>query len=83
MDQQDTPLKPVRSWKFPLSAVWVVSTIIFCIVFAVTLIPRAQAQSRPQNSSLQYISIIRNVFDFIERHYVDEVESKALFEGAM
>ena len=79
MDQQNTPIKPVK-----LSAVWVVSTIIFCIIFAIALAPRAQAQSRGQlDSSGQYTSIIRNVFDFIQRHYVDEIDSKVLFEGAM
>jgi len=83
MDEQNAPVKPVNSWKLPLSAVWVISTIIFCVIFAITLAPRAQAQSRGQDLSLQYTSTIRNVFDFIQRHYVDEVEPKVLFEGAM
>ena len=83
MDQQNTPLKPVKSWRIPLSAVWVVSTIIFCVIFAITLAPRAQAQSRGQDAAFQYTSTIRNVFDFIQRHFVDEIEPKVLFEGAM
>lgn len=29
------------------------------------------------------MSTIQNVFDFIQRHYIDEVDSKTLFEGAM
>jgi carboxyl-terminal processing protease len=45
--------------------------------------PRAFAQNRPQDLSGQYLSIIRNVFDFIQRHYVDEVKPELLFEGAM
>jgi carboxyl-terminal processing protease len=44
--------------------------------------PRAKAQSREQNSS-QYTLIIRNVFDFIQRHYVEETDPNVLFEGAM
>jgi len=84
MDQQNTPIKPEKSWKFPLSAIWVVSTLIFCIIFAISLAPRAQAQSRGQLDSIgQYTSVIRNVFDFIQRHYVEEIEPKVLFEGAM
>ena len=82
MDQQNNQ-KPVKSWKFPLSAVWVLSTIIFCAMFTVTLAPRAQAQSRGQDPSGEYTSVIRNVFDFIQRHYIEEIEPKLLFEGAM
>jgi carboxyl-terminal processing protease len=71
-----------KSWKFPLSAVWVISTFIFCAIFAVTLAPRAHAQNR-ETAAAQYTSVIRNVFDFIQRHYVEEIDSKVLFEGAM
>ena len=83
MDQINTPLKPGNSRKFPLSAVWVISTILFCVIFAITLAPRAKAQSRTQESSSQYTQVIRNVFDFIQRHYVEETDPKILFEGAM
>ena len=69
---------------FPLSLIWIASTIIFCAVFILVSIPRVQAQSRQQDDpSGQYISIIRSVFDFIQRHYVEEVDPKLLFEGAM
>ena len=83
MDQQNAPARPVKSRKFPLSAVWVISTIIFCVIFAITLTPRAQAQNKDVNTSGQYTSIFRNVFDFIQRHYIEEIEPKVLFEGAM
>ena len=83
MDQQNTPVNPVKPWKMPLSALWVVSTIIFCVIFSITLAPRVQAQIRTQDSNSQYTSVIRNVFDFIQRHYVEEVDPKVLFEGAM
>ena len=66
-----------------MSAVWVISTIIFCAVFAIIMAPKAQAQSKTQDSSAQYTSVIRNVFDFIQRHYVEEVDPKVLYEGAM
>ena len=93
MDQRNSPLEDQnrkdqndgsdKTRKFPISAVWVISTLIFCIIFAITMAPKAKAQYREQDALGQYTSIIRNVFDFIQRHYVDEVEPKALFEGAM
>ena len=83
MDQENVPPRPLKPWKFPLSAVWVVSTVIFCIIFALSFAPRAQAQNREANSSAQYTSVFRNIFDFIQRHYVEEIEPKVLFEGAM
>jgi len=62
----------------------VLSTIIFCVIFAITLAPRAQAQSRAEAAQgQQHTSIIRNVFEFIQRHYVEEVDPQLLFEGAM
>jgi len=71
-----------KSWKFPLSAVWVLSTITFCAIFAITMAPRVQAQNR-ENQQTQYTTLIRNVFDFVQRNYVQEVDPKILYEGAM
>ena len=79
----DKPRKPGLPREFPVSVVWIVSTITFCLIFACTMAPRAQAQSRGQDALMQYTSIIRNVFDFIQRHYVEEIEPRVLFEGAM
>ena len=75
--------KPARSGKIPLSAVWVLSTVVFCVIFAITLMPRAQAQGRDQNPLTQYTYVFRNVFEIIQRQYVEEVEPQVLFEGAM
>ena len=88
MDQQNTQPenpagRPLKQGKIPLSAIWVFSTIIFCAIFAIALMPRAQAQSRDQNPLTQYTYVFRNVFDIIQRQYVEEVEPKVLFEGAM
>jgi len=88
MDQPNSPPviqtgKNEKKRIIPISAIWVISTIIFSIIFAVTLAPRVQAQSRAQDPTAQYTAVIRNVFDFIQRHYVEEVEPKVLFEGAM
>ena len=69
---------------FSLSAVCILSTIFFCVILAIVLAPRVNAQARAeQNSSSQYASIIRTVFDFVQRNFVEEVEPNLLFEGAM
>jgi len=81
-EHQNSPLGFLR--KFPLSTLWIVSTVVFCLVFAVTLAAPAQAQVRTDRAPTeQYFTLIRNVFDFIQRHYVREVEANVLFEGAV
>jgi carboxyl-terminal processing protease len=48
------------------------------------LAPQAQAQARGErNPAEQYISLIGNVFEFIQRHYIREIDPRVLFEGAM
>jgi len=75
---------PSVSRKIPLTVLWVVSTIVFCAIFAITLAPRAKAQARgEQGLTNQYISVFRYVFDFIQNHYVEETDPNVLFEGAM
>ena len=70
--------------RFPVPSLWVISTIAFCLIFAITLAPQAQAQARSERDpTAQYMSLIRNVFEFIQRHYVREVDPTMLFEGAM
>ena len=81
---EDSPPVQVQRKKLPVSAVWVLSTITFCIIFSITLTPRAKAQARgEQNPISQYTSTFRYVFDFIQRNYVEEIDPKELFEGAM
>ncbi|GHV84809.1 peptidase S41 [Spirochaetia bacterium] len=58
---------------------WILSGLVLVFVFVTA--SRASAQNNPQDRP--YASIIQNVFDFIQRNYVDEVESQKLFEGAM
>jgi carboxyl-terminal processing protease len=77
--KQKAPVK-----RFPLYMLWVFSTIIICVIFAFVSAGGAQAQiARQIEPSGQYPAIIRNVFDFIQRHYVEEVDPKTLYEGAM
>ncbi|GHV94480.1 peptidase S41 [Spirochaetia bacterium] len=75
-----------------LSWVWIAATAALCVVFAFASVPGVTAQGRDDVTSLpglqgqntrRYTSIIQNVFDFIQRHYVEEVDPQVIFEGAM
>lgn len=68
--------------RIPLPLLWISATVLFCAVFALASVPRADAQSRADEGR-RYTAIIQNVYDFILRHHVDEVDPKALYEGAM
>ena len=82
-EQNNTPPKPANPGKFRLSALWVISTIIFCVIFAITLSPQAFAQGRTENPPNQFTSIFRTAFEIIQRYYVEEVDPQVLFDGAM
>jgi carboxyl-terminal processing protease len=71
---------------------WIISGFLMSLVFITASIPQAEAQGSKDSaqgtgiegrSSRPYISIIQNVFDFIQRNYVDEVNPETLFEGTM
>jgi len=80
--------------KLPLSWIWIAVTTILCVVFAFASVPGLLAQVRDGNfqaagqadnaaRNRRYIDTIQQVFNFIQRHYVEEVDSKVIFEGAM
>jgi carboxyl-terminal processing protease len=82
----------VNRKKAPFTWVWVAATVALCAVFIFALIPEAAAQGNSvkklseSNTSQQireYTSSIQNAFNFIQRNYVDEVDSRVIFEGAM
>jgi carboxyl-terminal processing protease len=53
-------------------------------MFTLISAPRVEAQGKEGNpQNWQYTSIIQNVFDFIQKHYVETVDPKILYEGAM
>jgi carboxyl-terminal processing protease len=63
---------------------WVLSGLILAAVFIGVSVPKAEAQNNSGAAGERaYTAIIQNVFDFIRRNFVDEVESQTLFEGAM
>nr|AGS52636.1 carboxyl-terminal protease (ctp) [uncultured bacterium contig00043] len=79
----------IKDNKKSFTWVWIIATTVLCILFTFALIPGAAAQGNGQLGTNQtqqnrrYQSIIQNVFNFIQNHYVEEVDSQVLFEGAM
>jgi len=78
--------------KIPYAWTWITATAVLCALFTFALIPGAAAQGNVQSSlpgasnqdqQRRYASIMQNVFDFILNHYVDEVDARVVFEGAM
>ncbi len=76
------PQAPKRKPRLSVSLVWFISTIALCAVFVLASVPHLSAQSNADDSR-RYTAIIQNVFDFIQRHYVDKVDPKTIYEGAM
>ncbi|MDR1654653.1 MAG: S41 family peptidase [Treponema sp.] len=80
---------PKKALGKTLPWLWIVPTAIIALACAAA--PVALAQGREaggnaqdaQQSSRRYIQIIQNVFDFIQRHYVEEIDPKQIYEGAM
>jgi carboxyl-terminal processing protease len=65
---------------------WTLAGFVLGAVFIVVSVPMAGAQGIPlpgAQAERPYNAIIQNVFDFIQRNFVDEVDSQTLFEGAM
>jgi carboxyl-terminal processing protease len=60
---------------------------MLCGIFIMISAPRAPAQGKEQDKAGQnarrYTVVIQQVFDFIQRHYVEEVDPQVIYEGAM
>ncbi|MDR1444107.1 MAG: S41 family peptidase [Treponema sp.] len=68
--------------RVPSLALWTGATLIIGIVFVLASAPPAQAQNVTRNAQW-YSSNLQHVFDYIQRHYVEEVDPKTVFEGAI
>lgn len=79
--------RPPAPGKFPFSWPWVLSTITLCGIFILISAPQAPAQAKEQEKNVQdarrYTAVIQQVFDFVQRHYVEEIDPKVIYEGAM
>jgi len=72
--------KPAFKW------LWITVTAIFCVLFTFAIIPGVAAQGTgdsPQAQRQNYANLMQNVFNFILQNYVEEVDPKTVFEGAM
>jgi carboxyl-terminal processing protease len=71
--------------KVPSSLIWILSTVIFSAFFIWAAAPLAIAQGtqNQDRNPAQYTSLLQNVFEFIQKHYVEEVDPQSLYEGAM
>jgi carboxyl-terminal processing protease len=79
MNNTSPPLH-FQNRKSSFSWLWALSTALLCALFIVALAPGVDAQNQ---DTRRYSSTMQNVFDFIQRHYVEEVDPKTVFEGAM
>jgi carboxyl-terminal processing protease len=68
--------------KFSSSFAWVFITLLMSFVFIVSAVPRADAQNSDQETR-RYAGIMQNVYDFVQKHYVDDIDPEVLYEGAM
>jgi carboxyl-terminal processing protease len=66
----------------PFPVLWLAAILVLSVIFIFASVPRADAQGNDQDSK-RYTSIIQNVFGFIQKRYVEEVDPKVLYEGAM
>ena len=69
--------------KILLSSLWIVSVVLLCIISAVAIAPRVNAQGRDQAAPNRHMTIVRTVYEFIQRNFVEEIDPDILFEGAM
>jgi carboxyl-terminal processing protease len=83
MNRQEN-LSPRKFPRVPSLVLWTGATLIIGIVLVLASAPfaQAQAQSNTQNAQ-RYSTNLQHVFDYIQRHYVDEVDPKVVFEGAV
>ncbi|MCL2231035.1 MAG: S41 family peptidase [Treponema sp.] len=76
----------IKIKKPSFTLVWIIATVLFCALFTFAMIPGVSAQgtTAPSQSQVRnYSNIMHQVYDYILRTYVDEVDPQVLFEGAM
>jgi carboxyl-terminal processing protease len=72
----------VKKARRPFPSLWLAATMVLCAFFVLASAPYAAAQSSGRDSE-RYASILQNIFEFIQKHYVEEVDPQKLYEGAM
>jgi carboxyl-terminal processing protease len=89
MNRQKFPF-PNGFSRVPSLALWTGATLVIGLALVLSSAPSIQAQSAAQGAvqnstqnAQRYSSNLQHVFDYIQRHYVDEVDPRVVFEGAV
>ncbi|MDR0539366.1 MAG: S41 family peptidase [Spirochaetaceae bacterium] len=72
---------PQPAVKTRLPALWMGLTLALSLLITIVAAPKTFAQTNADPA--RYTSRIQSVFDFILKHYVEEVDAQKLYEGAM
>lgn len=68
----------------PRSAVWVgVTTLLAGLIIGLAAVPSTDAQGNSSAETDQSFALFEQVYRFVLRNYVDEVDASALIEGAL
>jgi carboxyl-terminal processing protease len=63
--------------------IWILVVVFLCGLFvSVNFLPEAEAASDPYETNA-YLQSFEQVFRFVKNNYVDEIDSKKLYEGAL
>ncbi|MCH5292967.1 MAG: S41 family peptidase [Treponema sp.] len=57
--------------------------ILFIVFFSSQCFADSSAEREARVSSFQYVKKLNSVFDFVQQNYVDEIDPKILYEGAL
>ena len=59
------------------------SAIVFLLFFTSQCFAESSVEKDSKISSFQYVKKLNSVFDFVQQNYVDEIDPKILYEGAL
>jgi carboxyl-terminal processing protease len=85
-------MSDTKQRKISFTWVWFIAISVICLLLSFVMIPEIAAQGNGQSvlqgttqvqQNRRYHSLIQNVFNFIQNHYVEEIDPKVIFEGAM
>jgi carboxyl-terminal processing protease len=85
-------MSDIKQRNLSFTWIWFIATAVICLLLSVVMIPELAAQGNGQSvlqgtgqiqQNRRFHSIIQNVFNFIQNHYVEEIDPKVIFEGAM
>ena len=59
------------------------TVLLFVISILASQVFSKSSQGEDKTSNFQYLKKFNSVFDFVQQRYVDEIDPKVLYEGAM